>query len=356
MKHLLLCSVVGISTAFGQITLTDQHFAGANESYIFSTLLDPTLDFATTGPNVTWDFSTLTPTGQRGLITNPISQASMLSQLYFGSFTTVPYRASYFYSTTDLPLTQLTSVLPVTIDDVSQFTKKETSKVTQVGLELVLSGQGVPVKSDTIETKYELPITYQDSYSSHGFTKLDMNPTLDLQWKQHRYRQSEVDGYGTVITPHGTFTAIRIHHQIFETDSVAIAGIWIPLSIPEAHEYEWRSMDDKEAVMRINTNVVLGQEAITAVEYRDEYNALGLENATLSLSVSPVPAQSVLTVTASSAIQQLIVIDASGKIVKREQVSNQLTAPLAIGELMAGNYQLVILSEAGVKSASFVKE
>lgn len=356
MKHLLLCSVVGISTAFGQITLTDQHFAGANESYIFSTLLDPTLDFSTTGPNVTWDFSNMTPTGQRGLVTNPISQASMLSQLYFGSFTSVPYRASYFYSTTDLPLTQLTSVLPVTIDDVSQFTKKETSKVTQVGLELVLSGQGVPVKSDTIETKYELPITYQDSYSSHGFTKLDMNPTLDLQWKQHRYRQSEVDGYGTVITPHGTFTAIRIHHQIFETDSVAITGFWVPLAIPEAHEYEWRSMDDKEAIMRISTNVVLGQEAITAVEYRDEYNALGLESSTLELSVSPIPAQSVLTINASSPLQHVVVIDAIGKIVNRQQVDNQSTVSLTIADLPAGTYQLVIVTEAGIKSTSFVKD
>ena len=39
MKYLLLPIIALSSFSFGQITLTDQHFAGPNETYIFSTLL-----------------------------------------------------------------------------------------------------------------------------------------------------------------------------------------------------------------------------------------------------------------------------------------------------------------------------
>lgn len=359
MKKILLLSALTVSVSFGQITLTDQHFAGASESFIFSTLLDLNVDYSTTGSNMTWDFSTLTPTSQLGLLTRPMSEASSFSQLFFGSFAPTPYKATYFASTTDLPIDQLTANLPVTIEDVSQFTKKTTSAITSLGYEFILNGQGIAAKSDTIETRYALPLNFGDTYNSHGFTDLDMNPIYDAKWNQHRYRESNVDGYGTVITPYGTFSALRIHHRILETDSVYLSisgtGFWVPIPIPETHEYEWRAVEDHEAVMRITTNVVLGTETVTNVEYRDNYNGLGFENQSVTVGLGPNPAIENLTVNTSSELQQIMVVDGKGAVLVRVSASGT-THLLDISALAAGTYTVVVATQAGINSSKFVKQ
>jgi hypothetical protein len=223
MKHLLLPFLALSSISFGQITLTDQHFAGPSESYIFSTLTDPTIDYATTGANHVWDFSTMVPQSQRSLITRPSSQISGTSILLFGSFASTPYKATYFNSTTDLPLDQVSAFLPISIDEFNAFTKKTTSAITSIGYELVSSGQGIGFHSDTIETRYALPMTYGNNYESHGYTNMDLNPIYDAKWRQHRHRVSNVDGWGTVKTPFGQFDALRIHHVISELDSIYVS-------------------------------------------------------------------------------------------------------------------------------------
>lgn len=353
---LLLCGISPV--AFGQITLTDQHFAGASETYIFSTLVDPQIDFATTGANHTWDFSTLVPTDQTDLITKPMSQASGLSMLLFGSFAPAAYKATYFNSNVDFPIDQLTATLPVQIDDMSQFTQRNTTGVYSLGYELVISGQGLGFRSDTIEKRYALPLNYSDSYSSRGYTSLDLNPIYDAKWRQHRYRQSNVDGWGSVTTPFGTFNALRIHHVVQESDSVYISvqgmGFWIPVPLPVAHEYEWRSTSDKEAVMRIRTNEVLGTETVTAVEYRDNFNGLGLEEMNINVAVYPNPVANELQVNLDQEVDYLVIVAANGQVMKQVQVSSKQVT-IDVSELSSGNYQLVAISGSSVKAISFIK-
>jgi hypothetical protein len=358
MKQILLLLSCFSGFAFGQITLTDQHFAGANESYVFSTLLDMQIDYATTGANYTWNFSTLVPTDQRGLVTKPMSQASALSAFMFGSFAPAPYKATYFNSNVDFPIDQLTSTLPIQIDDMSQFTQKNTSGVYSIGYELVVSGQGIGFRSDTIEKRYVLPMNYNDYSFSRGYTDLDLNPIYDAQWRQHRTRSTTVDGWGTVITPYGTFQALRLHHVITENDSIFLSvqgtGMWIPIPIPVTHEYEWRSTSDKEAVMRIRTNEVLGSEQVTAVEYRDNFNGLGLEELTVELSVFPNPVSDELHIQANQVADALVVIDATGKVVLR-QPANSTHEVISVKSLASGSYQLVFLKGASFQAISFIK-
>lgn len=358
MKRILLLLGGFSPLAFGQITLTDQHFAGASETYIFSTLVDLQIDYATTGANHTWDFSTLVPTDQSDLITKPMSQASALSMFLFGSFAPAPYKATYFNSNVDFPIDQLTATLPVQIDDMSQFSQKNTTGVYSIGYELVISGQGLGFRSDTIEKRYALPMNYGDSYSSRGYTALDLNPIYDAKWRQHRYRQSSVDGWGTVNTPFGTFNALRIHHVVQETDSVYISvqgfGLWLPIPLPIAHEYEWRSTADKEAVMRIKTNEILGNETVTAVEYRDNFNGLGLEELKLTMAVYPNPVVNELNVTMDQQVDYLVIVASNGQIMERVEVKNAQTV-IDVSELSTGAYQLIAISDNGVKAIPFIK-
>lgn len=359
MKKLLLLSGLISSVSFAQSTLTETHFPIANEDFIMSVAIDPTIDYLSTGANYTWDFSGLTSSSQKTLSTNPMSQAGQLSNFFFGPFAPTAYRADYFASTTDIPLAQLTSQLPITIDDVSLFTNNTSSAINSIGYELVFSGQGVPAKSDTIETRYVLPLNFGDSYQSRGYTRLNLNPIYDAEWKQYRTRSSQVDGWGSITTPFGTFDALRIHHTITELDSIYITvagnGFWLPLDVPEAHEYEWRSTADKEAILRIRTNVIFGTEAVTGIEYRDNYLALN-EFADIALTLSPNPSTDVLVIATETPLNQWMIVSANGAVVTSGSFNVQETPQVDVRLLAAGSYTLIVRSEVGVHSASFVKQ
>lgn len=358
MKHLLLSFLAISSSSFAQITLTDQHFAGPDESYIFSTLTDPAIDYATTGANHTWDFSALVPQDQRSLITRPSSQITGLSIIQFGSFAPVAYRASYFNSTTDLPLDLASSFLPISIDEVNAFTKNAANAITSIGYEIVGSGQGIGFRSDTIETRYALPMTYGNSYESRGYTNLDLNPIYDAKWRQHRHRMTNVDGWGVVKTPFGQFDALRIHHVIDELDSIYLNiqgfGMWIPIPVPLTHEYEWRSTTDKEAVMRIRTNEIQGNETVTAIEYRDNFNGLGLTESELHVSYYPNPVVDELHISTPELADKFFIVDQSGRIWKQVSGSGT-TQVIDVSELAAGQYSLIVLFPNGYNSVKFIK-
>lgn len=358
MKHLLLPFIAVSSISFGQITLTDQHFAGPSETYIFSTLTDPAIDYATTGANYTWDFSAMVPQSQRNLITRPSSQISGLSVIQFGSFAPAPYKATYFNASTDLPLDQASAFLPIPIDEMNAFTRKTASEITSIGYEIVSSGQGLGFRSDTIETRYALPMTYGDNYESRGYTNLDLNPIYDAKWRQHRHRISNVDGWGTVKTPFGQFDALRIHHVIDEFDSIYFTfqgvGMWIPIPVPLTHEYEWRSTTDKESVMKIRTNEILGNETVTAIEYRDNFNGLGLKESELKVAFYPNPVVNELHVSTEEIAESLVIVDQSGRIWKRVAGSSK-DQVMDVSDLASGAYSLVVLFSSGYTTVKFIK-
>jgi hypothetical protein len=358
MKYLLLPLLALSSISFGQITLTDQHFSGPAESYIFSTLTDPAIDYATTGANYTWDFSDMIPQDQRGLVTRPTSQLSGFSVLMFGSFAPAPYKASYFNETTDLPLDQASAFLPIQIDELNQFTKNASNAITSIGYELVSNGQGLGFRSDTIETRYALPMTYGNNYESRGYTSLDLNPIYDLKWKQYRHRVTNVDGWGTVKTPFGQFDALRIHHVIDEFDSIYFTvqgfGMWLPIPVPLTHEYEWRSTSDKEAIMKIRTNEIGGNETVTAIEYRDNFNGLGLVESGMNVSFYPNPVINELHVSTPELASAFFIVDNSGRILNRITVTSK-DQVVDVSELASGTYSLVVLFSNEYTAVKFIK-
>ena len=366
MNKLLLLSGLISTAAFGQISITDANVPEADDHFVMSTLIDPTVDYLTTGANYTWDFSGLVPTSQYSTDFLPISEASALSNILFGMFAAPAYKASYFHASTELPLAELTQGLPLSVESISGFTRTTETAETMVGWEFVFNGQGIPVKSDTIETRYHFPLEYGDSYTSRGYTFLNLNPFYDAQWIQHRYRESEVDGWGTLTTPYGTFNTLRIHHRILESDSIYISmdstGLWIPIPVPEMHEYEWRSLEEREAVLRIRTAVVLGTETVTSIEYRDNYiEGLGVEESGIVQGVYPNPAQNSVTIQTKEPVVALEVFNQQGRSVYAEKpVSSGLSdgweTALAVTSLDAGMYFIRLSTASGLATAVFVKQ
>lgn len=360
--RLLLLFVIMSSFTHAQITIDDTDFPNANDTVRMSESTDIMIDFAMTGEGVTWDYSNLVASSQYQYHAFPVSQAGFLIQYTFGPSVALDYRASYFTHSNALPLDALGGALPVNIEKVNQYFKKEVDSITSVGYSIVLDGNEVPIKSDTIETYYQLPLTYGDAYSSRGYSKLDIS-ALQAIWIQYRQRYTLVDGYGTLITPYGSFDAIRMMHHIQETDSLSYdflgtgTPFWIELPVPETRIYEWWTVDEKAPLLRITTQNVQNQETVSAVEYKDSYQGmdLGVGEQTLNWNIYPNPLVDFVTIQSESEMSTIRILDMQGRVIQEENV-HTFFIQLNTSELLTGNYLIEVHTNTGISRKTITKK
>ncbi|MCH2231270.1 MAG: T9SS type A sorting domain-containing protein [Crocinitomicaceae bacterium] len=361
MKSLLLLAPILPTLAFSQITITDNDFADGGDTALVSLATDPGIDYASTGTDFTWDFSYLTHDSQQIKDYSDMSEASFLAEFTFGNFASAPYQATNFASSSAIPLDQIGGFLPVNISDVVLFSKNSSNAINSVGYGVTIEGTEVPFKSDTIETRYELPLNYGDVYYSRGYSNLDMNPVYNGIWRQYRQRSSVVDGWGSVTTPYGVFDALRIDHTITEIDSIYIdafgSGFWVELPIPDSHEYEWWTNGQKEPLLKITVSDILGVETVTNIEYRDIYRGAdaGLSTEELNISVYPNPTIDVLHIDGTNVGTAYTIVNVNGEAVRKGICSNENTV-VSISELPNGAYQLVLSSGFSFSSKLFIKK
>lgn len=363
MKKILLLTCLAFgSISFSQITLIPADFATGGDTVRMSQANDDGFDYLSTGAGYVWDFSSLIPVSQSLDDYRSMAGAPAFLNFIFGTFAPLKYQASYFMESSDLPIDQLTSFLPVSIEDIFQFTRISNDSVTSVGYSMVVDGNDVPFKSDTIEKRYDFPVDYLNTHFSRGYTVIDFNPMVDAIWNQHRTRATTVDGYGSITTPYGTFDALRIKHDIVEIDSLymvlpIVGGTWIPLPIPPSHEYEWWTNDEMAPILKITTNDIAGTETVTQIEYRDIYRGLdaGISENGLEFNFYPNPAQRELILNAAENIEKVRIYDAKGVLVLEKKTDNTQQVILDIENLSAGEYQLQIISDSQTGAASFIK-
>lgn len=345
------------SLSFAQISISINDFATAGDTVRISQTSGAGLDFATTGANYTWDFSALTPTAQYLKEYKPVGFASILVFTTYGPLAPNNYKASYFNPTNDLPLDQLSQFLPVTLSDLNQFTKRMTDSITSLGYSISVNGQGVPFKSDTIETRYRLPLAYNNTHFSRGYTYIDLNPVIDFKIKQYRQRTTTVDGWGTLTTPKGTFQTLRLRHDISEIDSVYQtffgAGTWFVAPPTQTTEYEWFANGEKEWLLKaIEVN-----GSINSVEYQQDYLGLdaGMDEAKCVVTMGPNPVTNEVFIQSETDIQEIALVDPSGKEVLKKSFKGENNASLDLSNLAAGSYQLKIKASGDFKVISLVK-
>jgi len=359
MKLLTLLFAILPISLFSQITLSNSDFSdGGDVSYV-STAVDPAIDFSITGSNQNWDYSNLVSTGQTLKEYATLDGASFLVGFTFGTFASFNYQATNFVPSNALPLDQLNQILPVEISDIRQFSKNTNDSITSVGLSITVSGTEIPFKSDTIETRYKFPLNFGDVYDSRGYSNVDMNPVYNGIWRQYRQRHSEVDGWGTITTPLGSFEVLRVHHTINESDSLYVdlfgSASWVELPIPVAHQYEWIAVGEKEPVLRISTTVILGNETVTTIEYKDNDLSASLNESEESIQVYPNPTNQTLYIEGVKATAEYTVYNIVG-----DQIITGAFMPgensIDVQSLIAGTYLLKVSFGDKIDTKTFVKK
>ena len=360
MRALLSLLLLTSGFASAQITLNNSDFADGGDTVRMSSATDAAIDFLSTGANFTWDFSGLVAESQTLKNFNDLSGASTFMQFTFGPFAPPNYQATNFTASNDLPLDQFGAFLPVNISEVNGVSKNTADSITSVGISIVVDGSEVPVKSDTIETRYKFPANFGDVYDSRGYTNLDLNPLFDAIWIQYRQRSSNIDGWGQVTTPFGTFDALRMRHIIQEQDSLYIGqfGTWLELPIPVTTIYEWWATGELEPVLRITTGDFNGTETVTGIEYRDAYDPtlVGMEELTTEVNVYPNPANEELNIDGFYAGSTYLLISAEGKLIQSGNIEASSNV-ISLKDIEAGTYTLLMKSPDGsFAKTTFVKQ
>src|SRR6185369_9997600 len=96
-------------------------------------------------------------------------------------------------------------------------------------------------------------------------------------YRKQQTRTNEVDGWGTLITPFGTFNTLRVKSTLNITDSIYLDTLGFGLTIPRQTivEYKWLAPGKKIPVLEVDITLAIfgGTFTVDRVNWQDNYLA-----------------------------------------------------------------------------------
>lgn len=265
----LICLFIFSIKAEAQITISSSDMPVAGDTFRISSasVLTP-VDLTQTGANYTWDFSALTYTTQTVDSFISVASTGLVYSLFFsfgGNAANVVQKGA-----------DLTAVPGFSVTDVFNFFNRSAAAYKQVGIGANLNGLPTPIAYGNKDFIYNFPLSYTDQDSCNSDYGISL-PGLGA-YQAYQKRVNNVDGWGTVITPYGSFSALRIVSELSGTDSLYLDTLGTGFTLPRAlsREYKWLANGEGVPVLQINTQFLAGNETVTAIRYKDSLYTVGL--------------------------------------------------------------------------------
>ena len=248
--------------AKAQITITSADMPNAKDSVRISiTNSVGSNDVMLTGINYSWDYSKLVPTVQRYEVFDAPATFTSPFNLMFNPFNTSYGKNNYQLKTIPFPGMKL--------DAAYDFFKESTSDFRQVGAGYTINGTPIPFLYSPNDIIYRFPMNYLNTDSCDYKYGLPI-PGMGY-YGQKGHRVNTVDGWGTLITPLGTYTTLRVRSAITATDTVYVEAFKTGTNIPRPlkYEYKWFAQNSKIPVLQVDGNVAAGTVTVTNVQFID---------------------------------------------------------------------------------------
>lgn len=225
---LLLMGIMPLMHA--QITITQNDMPAIGDTLrVSTTVLLPGIDPAQTGPGFTWNYSDLQPQNQRVERFVSITSVPFLYQIIFNQ--NVANLAN--------PIDAVDFLPGFEISDAYIYYKKNPTNYVRPGYAVTALGIPVPMKFDQPELLYTFPLTVTSAKDSSQSNYSLAFPGLGY-FSIERKRVNEVDGWGSLTTPFGTFDVLRVKSTIYEKDSLYLDSIQSGIPIIRNYiEYQW---------------------------------------------------------------------------------------------------------------------
>ena len=219
-----------LNSGFSQITITTDDMPQVNDTIRTSTsVLLNGYDYTQTGENFTWDISDMIAVSQKVDTFIHSVNTPLLYQIIF---------TPYIVANLAMPVTEIDFIPGFEVTEIYNYYKNSSYKFTDVGFACTFNSVPLPVKYSEPDILFDFPVNYGNMYSSNAFFELDV-PDLGFVGRS-KERNNTVDGWGTLITPYGSFETLRIKSDIIQYDSIYIdsLGVGFPIS-RQFTEYKW---------------------------------------------------------------------------------------------------------------------
>ncbi len=350
MNKLLLTTLLLMAGSVkAQITVDSSDFATANETIIYSNAspLTSGIDLTQTGPNYTWNFSQLVPTTQGADTFVSVTSTGTIYSLFFINLAFNPYRSNIAIRGT------FPAIPGVSLSDVYNFYFKSNTGYRQTGVGGTLNGQEVPVAYSDQDAVYLFPMNYGNQDTSLSNFSVSV-PNLG-SYVGTQTRINNVDGWGSLTTPYGTFNCLRMVSQLTGHDSVHVDSLNFGIGFDRTltREYKWIAKGQDVPVLQINTQELLpGNETIASIKYRDSIQVVSVKENVNSgiISVYPNPASDYIIVKCAKAFSSdgiLELYTSNGQLVKRVATGIKDEIWIETEGLAAGMYQIKLIDEGG---------
>lgn len=342
MKKIILSSLILIGFNIqteAQITITASDVPASGDTLRSSAAdITTSIDLSTTGANSVWDFSLLEPTSQ--------AIDTYKSALSVSPLLVLSLNGAYGLRTDVSGLTGGLS-LPVSITDFYQFYQKRTnpSKYVGRGYGATISGITAPLAYSDEDEVYFFPLTFGNSNNSTFALATTIPGVGDL--KIDGTRTTDVDGWGTIVTPFYTTPTqcIRVKSTIDEIDSIVYNGF--PIGFPRTTiEYKWLVAGSHYPALVVTASSLLGTETVTSIRFKDKYRQLAsipnLQSIAKQLNAYPNPSNDKIKIDIPSSWQNYLIDVFDMKGTQVLSIVNK--SELDLKELSAGKYLVRVIS------------
>jgi hypothetical protein len=228
------------------------------------------------GANQTWNYAGLAAASQR--VERYASLSTVTDFTLQFTFNNALFGASNqatLVAPRSLPLPAGTT-FPVPITNPLEFVNGSAADFRSVGYGATLNGTTLPVTYASRaqqDVLYRFPLAFGNA--AEVSNSLLTTPAVAAGtgfFSQKRQRTTQVDAWGTLTTPFGTFQTVRVVATLLDHDSLSIGGApGQGLDLPLTRQYKWLASGVHVPVLTITTTTVAGQEVVTTAEYRDNY-------------------------------------------------------------------------------------
>jgi hypothetical protein len=310
--------LTAITNSNAQITINKNDLlSGADTIRMSVGAITNVSDPSLTGTNYNWDYSTLTPTIQFVDTFVAVSSTPIAYQLFFNNPLSTKYKANFAQKTTNI------SFATVSLSNIYNYVQNSSTAnaYSIVGFGATINSIPTSVRYDSIDVVYKYPMNYNNRDSSVSKYIVSI-PTLGA-YGQRKKRVNHVEGWGTVKTPYGSFSALKVKSTLYITDTIyySAATFGTKVNRPVQIDYSWIAAGQKVPLLTISTGAT---GIVTSVDYKDikrNVTQVGIKEQSVlnSLRVYPNPTSDVLHINYNlnnASNVKIDVVNTHGQIIK----------------------------------------
>jgi hypothetical protein len=304
--------------------------AGINQNYDFSNLVSSTLDSTNYIATSSTNYATTFPTSNLTMLNLPDSNYT-------------------FIQTTSNSIDVLGMLMP------NPF----------------MEGEPLRLVADNPIQQMSFPATYETSFTSSGIMKSNAVPfyfELDASTYIDSFRlnlgvsnNSQIDGWGTLTTPVGTFNVLRQKstnvntinvegHSVSEPFPGFILKLWLPFldSVTTTTTYTYLTNTNTNTPFILAEITTDENDVVTEANYSMVYNPAGIiETSNFIISeIYPNPSSDVINIKAIDKIETLNVYAEDGKLIYNRNINSE-NYSLNISSFKSGSYFIEISTSKG---------